>query len=563
MEIASFRHQSDSRYCFSLSDHQVLLRLACSRSVQLDEVMVVYGDPMTFGRKHHYQQCILKHTDQGFNYFETILDVDPPRLMYVFRVRGENRECYFCESGLHDTYQFDLGFISAFQFVGENRNDYALEPSSWQGRVIYQIFPERFAQGGGDKSYVTAPWNTKTLAKLRGAFLGGDLVGITQKLDYLEDLGVEAIYLTPVHPSPSNHKYDVLDYYDIDPQFGGKEAFAEFTRKAHEKGMNIMMDMVFNHSSDKHPFFLDVCKKGKASKYHSWYFINGEKPCKTPLNYRCFGYVTTMPKLNTNNEEVQQYLIDVVSYYAREYHIDGFRLDVSEGVSHDLWIKMKIALKKINPEIILIGENWLNAESYLGPNQFEGVMNYQFLGVVCGYILRIKNAQGTAEALDGLLMRYKDGHSKMMMNNLSSHDVQRFYTLTRKDKDLSLMGYAIMMFNWGLPHIYYGEEIFMEGGGDPDNRRGMEWDSKNFSCYQHELFKSLIRLRKRDILKKGDIRISYDRGLLFITRYYQGQTLVLVCNMEENGNRVKGNVILSNRYAGGEIWHKGFAVIEA
>ena len=552
MEIASFRHQSDSRYCFSLDESHVLLRLAVARSVTLQRVQVVYGDPMGFTQRHNYADMALKHTDAGYHYYEIVLNVFPSRLMYVFLVEGEGRSCYFSESGLSDTYKFDLAFISAFQFVGENENDFVIDKSSWQGRVFYQIFPERFNNGLGEKPYVNMPWDTTSLTSKHRAFLGGDLQGIIDKLDYLEDLGVEALYLTPVHPSISNHKYDVLDYYDVDPGFGGKEAFARLVEQAHRHGMKMMMDLVFNHCSDQHPFFEDVKRNGKASKYYSWFFINGEKPCKTPLNYRCFGTVKHMPKLNTNNKEVQAYLIGVASYWMKEFHVDGFRLDVSEGVSHDFWTRLKIALKEIEPEVILIGENWLNSESYLGVNQLDGVMNYPFLGVVSGYVLKIRNALETSEGLEGLLMRYKDGHSKMMLNILASHDIQRFTTLC----------HGIMMFYWGYPMIYYGEEIFMKGGGDPDNRRGMEWDSKQFASYRHGLFKGLLHLRKDPILKAGEIEIKEKDGLLVIKRSYEGRVFALYCNMNEHGVKAEGKAILSNRYAGNEVWSKGFAVME-
>ena len=562
MEIASFRHQSDSRYCFALDDHHVLIRLAAARSVQIESVEIIYGDPMSFVGKHQSQPCYLKHTDAGFHYFETVIEIYPSRIMYVFRVKGEGRECYVAESGLFDSYRYDLGFISAFQFVGENPNDFVIDREKWRGKVIYQIFVERFAQGLPNKDYVNTKWDCKSLVGKHRAQLGGDLQGIINKLDYLEDLGVEAIYLTPIHPSPSNHKYDVLDYYDVDTHFGGKKVFKELSDQLHQRKMLLMMDMVFNHTSSSHPFFLDVCSKGKSSPYYSWYFVDGEKPRKQPLNYRCFGTVTTMPKLNTNNKDVQKYLIDVICHYVKEYGVDGFRLDVSEGVSHDLWIKMKLALKEINPNIILIGENWLNSESYLGVNQLDGVMNYPFLGVTCGYVLRINDARGTAEGLEGLLMRYKDGFSKMMMNLLASHDIQRFTTLCKNNKDCSLIGYAILMFYWGYPLIYYGEEIFMRGGGDPDNRRGMEWDSEMFQSYYHKTFKSLIHLRKNPVLKEGDIQIYEDRGLLVIRRAFAGESLVLYCNMTDQGVVVRGNVILSNHYAGNQLWKEGFAVVE-
>ena len=127
--------------------------------------------------------------------------------------------------------------------------------------------------------------------------------------------------------------------------------------------------------------------------------------------------------------------------------------------------------------MLLLGKNWLNSESYLGPNQLDGVMNYPFLGVVSSCVLRIKGPLETAERQTGLLMRYKDGHNRMMLNILSSHDIQRFTTLCKGNRDLSLIGYAIMVFFLGYPLVYYGEEIFMEGAVDPDNRRGMDWES--------------------------------------------------------------------------------------
>ncbi len=562
MEIASFRHQSDSRFCFSLDEHRVLLRLAVARSVSLHRVQVVFGDPMSFARSHRYADMALRHTDAGYHYYEIVLDVFPARLMYVFLVDGENRSCYFSESGLTDTYKFDLGFISAFQFVGENKNDFVVEKPSWQGKVFYQIFPERFNNGLGPKSYVNTPWNEASLAHKYRAFLGGDLQGVIDKLDYLDDLGIEVIYLTPVHPSISNHKYDVLDYFDVDAGFGGKEVFHRLVEEAHRRGMKVMMDMVFNHCANGHPFFKDVILNGRQSKYHSWFFIDGDKPRRTPLNYRCFGTFAGMPKLNTNNKEVQSYLIEVASYWMEDFGVDGFRLDVSEGVSHDFWVRLKIALKEIDPEVLLVGENWLNSESYLGVNQLDSVMNYPFLGVTSGYVLRIRDAKDTADALDGLLMRYKDGYSKMMLNILASHDVRRFLTLCGGDADLSLIGYAMMMFYWGHPMIYYGEEIFMQGAEDPDNRRGMQWDSKQFQSYRHSLFKELIRLRKLPVLKAGDIEIKEQDGLLMIARKYDGKTLKLYCNMNEHGVRVAGKEILSNRYAGEEVWPKGFVVIE-
>lgn len=341
MHLSSFRHQSDSRYCFSLNDHEVLIRLAVSKEVKLDEVHLVYGDPMGFGSHHQNKKMELRYIDAGYLYYETIMEGFPSRFMYVFLIQGEGKEFFYSESGFDETYKFDLAFISAFQFVGENRNDYVLEKPSWQGRVFYQVFPERFHSSIDPKSkpYVNTPWDAPSLKGKHNAFLGGDLYGVIEKLDYLKSLHVGALYLTPIHPSPSNHKYDVLDYFDVDEAFGGKEAFRLLVQKAHGLDIKVMMDLVFNHVSCFHPFFLDVKEKGRKSIYHSWFFIDGDKPSAKPLNYRCFGFHPHMPKLDTNNKDVQTYLIQVASYWMKEFGVDGFRLDVSEGVSHDFRIR--------------------------------------------------------------------------------------------------------------------------------------------------------------------------------------------------------------------------------
>lgn len=564
MDLSLLRHQSDSRYCFSLDESHTLLRVAVSRLAHIDNIEVIYGDPRSFNRDHDYQALTLKYRDSAFDYYETVINLFPMRLMYVFIIRENGKNYYFSESGLSERYIFDLAFISAFQFVGENKADIVRENPSWKGRVIYQIFPERFCKSDKlDKKYVNADWYHKEMRNFRGAFLGGDLYGVTSKLDYLKDIGIGAIYLTPIHPSESSHKYDVLDYYDVDASFGGKEAFKELVEEAHKRDIKVMMDMVFNHMSHNNPIFQNVIRYGKESRYYSWFFINGNHPHHWPLNYLCFGNFSHMPKLNTSNKEVQDYFLDVARYWIKEFNIDGYRLDVSEGVSHDFWIKFKIACKEIKNDILVIGENWFNSESYLGNDQFDGVMNYPFLGAVSGYVCGVTDAKETAEAFDSLLMRYKDGHNRMMMNVLATHDIQRFYTLCEGNKNLSLIGHAIMMFYLGYPLIYYGEEIFMEGGGDPDNRKGMEWNSKNFTSNEHKVFIDLINLRKKPSLIEGEIEIYNDNNLLVFRRIYNHHGLALVMNMTSLPIKMLGNIIIKNKYnSNGEIEPQGFVVLE-
>ena len=562
MDLSLLRHQSDSRYCFSLDERHALIRVAVSRLTSIENIQVVYGDPRSFYRSHTYQAMELKYRDEAFDYYETVIELYPMRLMYVFYLKERGQDYYFYEGGVSTKYLFDLAFISAYQFIGENINDIVIENKTWKGRVIYQIFPERFAKSDKlNKGYVNSDWYNKNIGNFRGAFLGGDLYGVIDKLDYLKDLGVGAIYLTPIHPSPTSHKYDVIDYYDVDPHFGGREAFKELVEKAHERDIKVMMDMVFNHMSSDNPIFKDVEKNGTNSKYYNWFFINGSYPHKFPLNYLCFGTFAYMPKINTNNEEVQQYFLDVARFWIKEFDIDGYRLDVSEGVSHDFWMKFKLACKKTKPDMLVIGENWFNSESYLGNNQFDGVMNYPFLGVVSAYVNNTKNASETAEAFDALMMRYKDGHNRMMMNLLATHDIQRFYTFTDGNKDLSLMGHAMMIFYLGYPLIYYGEEIFMKGGADPDNRKGMEWNSPEFFSNEHKVFKELIKLRQDDALKDSDIQVYSENGLLIMKRKSNHTGLALVMNMTPSPITFMGNIIVKNKYnINQEIEPHGFVV---
>ena len=564
MDFSKFRHESDSRYCFSISPNEVLVRFAIAKDVHLEKAFLLYGDTSTFVKKQTRIRMERKHEDEFFFYYEATMSSSIPRFFYIFHVIENGCDFFLSESGVSSSYMFNLAFLSAYQYIGENRNDFSLPFPSWQGRLVYQVFPERFACHGNpqEKQYVNEPWDKANLKGNHRAFLGGDLIGLCDKLDYLVSLGVGVLYMTPIHPSPSNHKYDVLDYFDVDPSFGGKEALRNLVEKAHSLGIKVMMDLVFNHTSFEHPFFKDVRQKGKASEYWDWFFIDGDKPSAHPLNYRCFSFVPWMPKLDTNNPKVRKYLVSVGKFWVEEFHIDGFRLDVAEGVSHDFWIRFKIALKDIDPDIILIGENWHNSESYLGPDQLDGVMNYPFLSVVSGYVLGITDAETTRMRLEGLLLRYKDGQNHMMLNILSSHDIQRVMNLCKKDKDLVLLAYAMQMFHPGFPMVYYGEEVFMEGGADPDHRRGLEWNKAEAPDYYANTFRNLMLLRQHEELRRGETKIENAGGLLKITRQIGGACIALYLNrsLEPLALPKLGEELLSNRAAGGRVYPKGFLV---
>ena len=225
-------------------------------------------------------------------------------------------------------------------------------------------------------------WGDKPTPK---NFAGGDLRGIINHLDYLSNLGITAIYLTPIFKSPSNHKYDIINYYLIDEHFGSLGDLKELIEKAHQKGMRVILDAVFNHCSMESKEFSDVMTKGVNSPYYDWFLINGDYPDPESVNYECFASCNYMPKWNTSNSKVQEFLINVGLYWIREANIDGWRLDVSDEVSHDFWRQFRKAIKAEKSDCVLIGENWHDAYPYLMGDQYDSIMNYAFTKACLDY----------------------------------------------------------------------------------------------------------------------------------------------------------------------------------
>lgn len=448
-----------------------------------------------------------------------------------------------------------------FRFAYVNKSDIIYENTKFQGDVFYQIFPERFAAGNKNKDYVTREWNSLDLKN--NPFLGGDIKGIINKLDYIKDLGIDTIYFTPLTESGSNHKYDVIDYMKIDKQFGTNKEFKLLVDKAHEKGMKICIDLVFNHIGYNNKIFQDVVKKGKKSKYANWFFIDGEQPVQKPLNYKAFADFYGMPKLDTNNPEVMDYMIKVGKFWIEKFGVDAYRLDVANEVAHSAWQAFKKAIIKSDPKVILIGECWHNSANYLSNAEWESTMNYPFTNACENfYVNNTLEPKQFVDKLNGLLHRYTENNNRMMLNLLDSHDAPRFYTLLNKDKSKYLLAILTMIFYIGYPMIYYGNEIFMEGMGDPDNRRAMDWESKEFHTKEHELFKDIVKLRKNDILRKGDIKIYNEENLVVIERIIGKNTIkAIINNTEKSITKKYKKVLLQNNFDNGVFKPYSFIVV--
>ena len=535
-------HKPDTEYGYASGKRSVSLRIRTAKEDK-PEISVIYGGKYDFARRHSRARMELSYTDRLFNYYTAELKPEDLRLVYIFEISEGGNICYFSEDGLTDHYDFDLNYYNAFQIAYINEADIHEKVDWMEGACFYQIFVDRFCRGNYEKddSYINMKWNDLPRPE---SFAGGDLKGIEQKLGYLKDLGINALYLTPVFKSVSNHKYDIEDYYAVDPMFGSEKDFAALIRQAHKRGMRIVMDAVFNHVSDRCMQFQDVIKNGKDSKYYRWFIVDGGQIDREKVNYECFASCGYMPKWNTSESEVQKYLIDIAVYWIKKYKIDGWRLDVSDEVSHVFWRKFREAVKRADPECVIIGENWHNANPYLHGDQYDSIMNYAFTKACLDFFaFEVFDANAFAEKLNELLMRNTDTVNGMMLNLLDSHDTHRFLTQVRGDRRRLESALAVLYMFSGAPCIYYGTEIGMEGGYDPDCRRPMDWNKVREGDFLIKLIKQMTSMKRNaEILNKGCIRIYAKKEVFYLERAYGNKRLRLLVNGSETAMPVRDSI---------------------
>src|SRR5699024_5295179 len=356
-------------------------------------------------------------------------------------------------------------------------------------------------------------------------------------LDYLADLGINGIYFTPIFKAYSNHKYDTIDYMEIDPQFGDKEKFRELVDRCHEKGMRIMLDAVFNHSGYYFPPFQDVIEKGMSSPYADWFHIR-DIPIKTEPqpNFDSFGFTPHMPKLNTDNPEVKKYLLDVASYWIDEFDIDGWRLDVANEVDHTFWREFRQQVRNIKPDVYILGEIWHDAMPWLEGDQFDAVMNYPFTLAAIDYLAKDKlTAEGFANQVSSVLASYPENVSEVAFNLLGSHDTPRILTQCQDDKQKVRLLYVLQMSFTGTPCIYYGDEVGMTGGEDPECRKCMIWDKNKQDLELKSFLQQLIQLHNKEKAfgSRGKFQISEansDTNHLIYSKTYNDEKIYIVLN---------------------------------
>jgi cyclomaltodextrinase len=528
-------HITETPYAYGKDLNTLIIRIRTAKD-DIKKCNIYYKD--RYNWQDPYAVIEMKITAQAdlFDYFETMVSVDKNRYRYYFELIDLNNDkIYFDERGFRDT-ALTLKDNTAFQFAYLAQGDLYEEATWLQESVVYQIFPDRFCNGdeSNDPDNIK-PWGTPVKAE---SIFGGDIKGIIDKLDYLEVLGVNLIYLTPIFKSTSNHKYNTADYYDIDPQFGTLDAAKELIKKCHEKGMKIIFDAVFNHSGSDFFAFEDLLKKQEESKYKDWYFVYNFPVSTAKVNYYTFANgISKMPKLNTHNKEVREYLLKVGEYWVSEMEIDGWRLDVCDEIDHDFWRAFSKVVKAANKDAVVVGEIMHEANSFLKGDQMDSIMNYPFKSALVDFFAK---RSIEVDQFDNILSSnrtlYMSSITRQLWNLIGSHDTKRFLTECENKIDRMKLAIAFQFCYQGVPYIYYGDEIGLDGGDDPQCRKCMVWDVENQNTELFDLYKTMISIRKNNkSLIYGGYKKHYCKdNVLVFERSYEGENLLIAINNNDD-----------------------------
>lgn len=543
-------HRIGLNWSYAYNESTVHIRLRTKRG-NVAQVQLICGDKYSWD---HYNESIAMErfaSDALFDYWQAAISPRFRRVVYYFALHEEAGETvYFLEKGFFDTPPTIL-YEGLFDFPYLNPEDVHSPPEWVKEAIFYQIFPERFAKGDpsidpeGVLEWGGVPSPTN--------FFGGDLQGVLDHLDYLAELGINAIYFNPLFVATTNHKYDTSDYMLVDPHFGTNEKLKELVDACHARGIRVLLDGVFNHCGHTFPPFVDVQQNGPTSRYADWFHIK-EGPLMVENgipNYATFGFEPIMPKLNTGNEEVKAYLLEVGRYWIGELGLDGWRLDVANEVDRQFWREFRREIKKMNPDAYLLGEIMHDAMPWLQGDQFDAVMNYPFTNILLDFFARRRtDATQFAQSINAQLASFPQQVTEAAFNLLGSHDTVRLLTLCGGNKRLMKLAVLFQLTFQGAPCIYYGDEIGLDGEHDPYNRKCMEWEPEK---QDHDLlgfFRRLIAMRKAHSAFRGSgLHFLVDAGhpqLLAYERCDERDRFLLLLN----NNEAACSVIVQN----GGLW---------
>lgn len=468
----------------------------------------------------HQAPLRLYALDGELAYWAADLRLQPPRLRYRFGLDTKDGLRWYGSDGLRD----EPAPRDAFEFAYLAEGDRPDSPDWARGAVFYHVFPDRFARSSLRHMRAKVdPWGS---APTPHTFLGGDLDGIVEQLDHIAGLGVDAVYLTPIFLSPSNHKYDTADYFTVDPDFGGNPALGRLVSALHARGMRLVLDGVFNHAGSKWPPFVDARTRGQRSPYARWFYLSGDGYETWASN------VDALPKLRTSEPALRDLVCRIGRFWVEEFGIDGWRLDVANEVDHALWRAFRSAVRGANPDVFLVGEVWDLALPWLRGDQFDSTMNYPLRRAILDFASGNADGERMLDSIDRMRAAYPEPIHDLLYNLLGSHDEMRPLTAVSGDRRAAALAAALLYTLPGIVSIYYGDEVGMAGGQDPDNRRGMVWDEARQDRPMLDLYRRLGSLRRTQrALRSGRYeRLESREGLIAFARGSGRDRIVLLAN---------------------------------
>ncbi len=519
-------HQVDSDHCYALTPHLLLIKLRSARDdlhsatlCYLDKFKCLFAGQHTLTRRAMHKA----YSDQRFDYYEISVPFDVLSMGYCFELHDDNGTLVYGNDQFIEQFSQPEGVAYLkylFTMPVLDSQDLFNVPD-WAGdAVVYQIMPDRFSRSEG---YVAQPkhaaWGSAVAVD---TYLGGSFDGIRERLPYLEQLGINTLYLTPIFKAAHYHKYCTEDYFALDPDFGSEAQFRALVEAVHQRGMRIVLDGVFSSTGVDFAPFQDLLSQQQQSEYASWFKVEAfPVEVTAPANYACFGHMPILPKFNYNCAEVQAYVLEVLSYWIDQYGIDGWRLDVADEIPHAFWRRARLAVKAVKADALLIGEVWYDSRPWLQGEQFDSVMNYRFYLALLDYLVEQRcDATAFSERISTYLAQYKKQAQPLLWNLIGSHDTARIAQLLNDDRAKQRLAAVLQFTLIGTPVVYYGDEIAMNGANDPHNRQGMCWDNPPDPALR-ELYRWLIRLYhghavlrgcQLQFIETGSALLHYQRG---------------------------------------------------
>lgn len=569
MNYEAILHVPLSNYAYGTDEEHIVFRLRTARN-DIKSCILHYGDRSCRQTLVLFSELPMQviASDTLFDYYEVKLRTPYTRVCYYFEVSdGKESKLYYADdfhTGLTDERS------EYYQFPFNRKEDIAEVPKWVNDAIVYNIFPDSFATG---YRFISG---CKCEKQYQGHLVsgknGGTIGGILENLDYIQDLGANCIYLNPIFAAGEYHKYDLLDYFHVDPCFGTNEDFHLLVQTCHQRDIRVIIDGVFNHCGWNFSVFEDVVKNGEQSKYKDWFYklqfpvIRPDNMEDYP-NYSCFGYERKMPKMNTSNPEVIAYFQKVCSYWIKNFDIDGWRLDAANEINFDFWRMFRKTAKALKPDCLLIGEIWESAYPWLHGDQFDSAMNYDMRKNCRDFFaLEQIDAAQFESRITNMLIRYPEQMLYAQLNVLDTHDVPRFLSLCNGNQEKFRLAVVFLFTFIGIPSVFYGDEQAIQGITEEDYRQVMSW--KNTKMV--EFYKNIIQIRKSNLaLREGKfqtVKAKKNSRLFAFVREKNKQLIYVILNAGNREETVpteiceKADVLFQEGVSDGKIVPYGFAI---